>query len=79
MCPRFMEYLNISKILVEDRVGVRNNLAKEEAVYKFRNEILRALNNKPVVDFIFCDLVKAFDSVSHEILLSELMCYGMIG
>ena len=53
MCPRFMEYLNISKILVEDRVGVRNNLAKEEAVYKFRNEILRALNNKSVVDFIF--------------------------
>ena len=64
-----MEYLNISKILVEDRVGVRNNLAKEEAVYKFTNEILRALNNKCMVDFIFCDLVKAFGSVvSVEIL-----------
>ena len=67
MCPRFMEYLNISKILVEDGVGVRNNLAKE-AVFKFTNGILRALNNKCMVDFIFCDLVKAFDSVNHEIL-----------
>ena len=69
MCPRFMEHLNISKILVDNRVGVRNNLAKEEAVFKFRNEILRALNNKCMVDFIFCDLVKAFHSVvNHEII-----------
>jgi len=60
MCPRFMEYLNISKILVEDQFGFRNNLAKEKAIYKFTNEILRAVNNKSLVDLIFCNLVKGF-------------------
>jgi len=65
--------------LVEDQFGFRNNLATEEATYKFTNKILRALSNKSMVNFIFCGLVKAFDSVNHEIFLSELMYYGMIG
>jgi hypothetical protein len=61
-----MEYLNINKILVEDQFAFRNNLAKEEAIYKFTDEILRVL--KSMVDFILCGFVKAFDSVSHEML-----------
>jgi hypothetical protein len=64
--------------LIEEKFGFRKNLATEEAIYKFANEILRAFNNKPVVDFIFCDLRKVFVSVNHEILLSELTYYGMI-
>jgi hypothetical protein len=64
--------------LVEGQFGFRNNLSKEEAVCKFTNEILRALNNKSMIDFIFCDLEKAFDSVIHEILMSELMYYGVV-
>jgi hypothetical protein len=45
MFSRLMGHSNINKILVEERFGLRKNLATEEAVYKLTNEILRALNN----------------------------------
>jgi hypothetical protein len=36
-----------------------------------------ALNKNILVDGIFCDLKKAFDSVNHDILLSKF--YGIVG
>jgi hypothetical protein len=38
-----------------------------------------ALNNKLTVGGIFCDLEKAFNSVSHDILLSKCKLYGFKG
>jgi len=73
-----MGHLNINKILVEEHSGFRKNLATEEAINKLTNEILRVLNNMSMVDGIFCDLEKAFDSVSHEIL-SKVTYYGITG
>jgi hypothetical protein len=35
------------------------------------------MNNKQLVGGIFCDLVKAFDCVDYDILLSKLKFYGI--
>jgi len=37
------------------------------------------LNNKLLVDGIFCDLHKALDCVNYDILLSKMKFYGITG
>jgi hypothetical protein len=41
MYTRFIEHLDSDKILVKEQFGFRKNLKTEEALYKFKNEILK--------------------------------------
>jgi hypothetical protein len=41
--------------------------------------MLLGMNNKLTVGGIFCDLEKAFECVNHNILLSKLEFYGIVG
>jgi hypothetical protein len=72
MYDRLTEHFNINKILIKQQFGFGKNLATEDIIYKLTNEILNVLNNKTIVDSIFCDLEKAFHSVNHEKLLIKL-------
>jgi len=49
------------------------------ASYTLTQEKLTALNNKHKAGGIFCDLHKAFDCVNHDILLSKIEFYGIVG
>ena len=59
--------------------GFRKGIATEDDIFKLKNEILNALNNKTMAGSIFCDLEKASDSVNDGILLSKLLYYGISG
>jgi len=66
---RLFGYLNSNVILNEHQYGFRSEVSTENASYILLNEILIALNNKQMVEGIFCDLHKAFDCINHSVLL----------
>ena len=47
--------------------------------YPHDHNVLDALNNKYLVEGIFCDLSKAFDCINHSVLLSKLQFYDITG
>jgi hypothetical protein len=63
----------------KEQYGFRRGFTTENAVYKLIKEVLNALSNKQIVGGIFCDLTKAFDCVDHDILISKIEKYGIIG
>jgi len=68
-----------NNILAKEQYGFRSNTSTEKAIYQLTNNIMKALNNKYLVDGIFCDLTKTFDCVDHDILLGKLEFYGIKG
>jgi hypothetical protein len=50
-----------NNILVKEQYGFRINSSKYAASYSVIDEILKAVNNRPSVGEIFCDLDKALD------------------
>jgi len=62
-----------------EQYGFQRGFTTENTVYKLINEVLNVLNNKQIVGDIFCDLTKAFDCVYHDILISNIEKYGIIG
>ena len=76
---RLTQHFDGNEILANEQFGFRSNSSTDLASYNLINEILMALNNKLLVGGIFCDLRKAFDCVDHEILLTKIHKYGIVG
>jgi hypothetical protein len=62
-------------IIINEQFSFRHQSSTIKASCALFNEILEALNKQKIVDGVFCDLKKAFNTVSHEILLSDLQFY----
>lgn len=76
----FINTFNIiihNSILAYEQYGFKHNLSPEKVSYKLLDDVLSALNNKLLVNGIFCDLEKAFACLNHDILLSKLEFCGI--
>jgi len=76
---RLLQHTKKNNIIVTNQYGFKNNSSTELAIFKLTNQILSHINNKSSVCGIFCDLTKAFDTVNHDIFISKLEYYGIIG
>ena len=74
---RLYDFCNKFNLITPSQYGFRKNFSTEHAVIEFQNIIIECLKNKTYAVGIFMDLSKAFDSISHEILLKKLYNYGI--
>ena len=68
----FNEHCNLYKLLPDYQLAYCNEYSCEIAIVKLVKDLLWAMENQQVTAVMALDLLAAFDTVNHEILLSIL-------
>jgi hypothetical protein len=76
---RIMAFWDKHDVLYKYQFGFRKKRSTDMALYTLVDTFYEAIENDEFMVGIFLDLSKAFDTISHEILLRKLMFYGIRG
>lgn len=77
MYNRISEFCTTNNIISQAQYGFRQGRSTETALTKFKNDVLKAFDNRSYTISLFLDMSKAFDTVDHQILLEKLKHYGI--
>jgi Reverse transcriptase (RNA-dependent DNA polymerase)/Endonuclease-reverse transcriptase len=70
-------FLEENNLFCSDQFGFRKNRSCELQLHRVCQDLAFILDNKEEADLIFLDFSKAFDKVSHTLLLHKLNSYGL--
>ena len=79
MYKRLYTFLNNNNIIYNLQFGFRQHYSTSHALINITENIRKALDEENIGCGVFANLLKAFDIVDHQILLSELDHYGICG
>ena len=77
MYKRLYKYLTTEKILYPKQFGFQRGHSTEHAIVKLANQIYESFERNKYTLGVFIDLSKAFDTVSHSVLIKKLQMYGV--
>lgn len=76
---RLVGYLDAANILCEEQYGYRKSRSTVKAIAALLEEVFAGMDGSAKSSAVFLDLTKAFDCVSHEILIDKMEYYGIRG
>ena len=79
LSKRYLNFFENFDIITKKQYGFLKKHCTEHAILDLKEYIISKLDNKEVMAVLFLDLQKAFDTVSHDILLQKLYHYGVRG
>ncbi|MEL6989478.1 MAG: reverse transcriptase family protein, partial [Bacteroidota bacterium] len=77
VAKQLVNYLESNQILSNHQHGFRSKLSTETALLTVTEKIYRNIDEKKLSLLLLLDLSKAFDSVSHDILLKKCIKYNI--
>ena len=79
MCMTLVNFLDENNVIFMKQFGFRRNHSTINAVQLLVSDILSSFEEHLSVACNFIDLRKAFDTVSHSIIIKKLECLGIRG
>jgi Skp family chaperone for outer membrane proteins len=76
---RIIKFLDLNKILYKYQFGFRKGRSTDLALHAMVDKYYEAIERNEFMVGTFIDLSRAFDSISHTILLRKLKYYGIRG
>ena len=79
LSKRLLDFFEKFEIITKKQFGFLKKHCTEHAILDLKEFILKRLEEREVMAILFLDLQKAFDTVSHDVLLKKLYHYGIRG